>query len=119
MRLSLSEQPARSCATTNRNHFIFYFFILLSLLSESLTVGAQTDQCVDGETCDAALDPPPGPISTSVRFINKSQYRADIYWDDGAFGANTATIEAIDGEVSLNTFVGHAFFVTSYGIKEG
>lgn len=54
----------------------------------------------------------------STHVTNKSPFRCDIYWDDGEYGSLISTLD--EGESSsLNTFVGHKFFVTRHGVKEG
>eukprot|EP00934_Nitzschia_sp_Nitz4_P005962 Nitzschia sp. Nitz4//scaffold296_size27349//7555//8910//NITZ4_008198-RA/size27349-processed-gene-0.29-mRNA-1//-1//CDS//3329546267//5952//frame0 len=54
-----------------------------------------------------------------VEFVNDSTFRADIFYDDGRFGVNVATVESRGGSVELNSFVGDSFFVTRHGVREG
>lgn len=49
---------------------------------------------------------------------NQSPFRCDIYWDDGEYGELISTLDP-EESASLNTFVGHNFFVTRHGVKEG
>ena len=53
-----------------------------------------------------------------VRIRNKSNYRADVYWDNGGYGAHMFTLSADESRV-LNSYVGESFFVTRHGVKEG
>ena len=53
-----------------------------------------------------------------VRIRNKSNYRADIYWDDGRYGTHMVALSTDESGV-LNAYVGHSFFVTRHGVKEG
>ena len=53
-----------------------------------------------------------------IRFANDSVHRADIYWDDGSYGVLILTLE-LGGTQSVNTFLGHKYFVTRHGTKEG
>jgi hypothetical protein len=54
-----------------------------------------------------------------MRFVNKSQYRADVHWDDGKYGVHMAILEANGRDASLDTYQGHSFFITRHGVKEG
>ena len=54
----------------------------------------------------------------SVEVTNESEYRADVYWDDGKYGLYVATVEAYGGKTNLNSYQGHAFFVTRHGVRE-
>ncbi|CAJ1959352.1 unnamed protein product [Cylindrotheca closterium] len=54
-----------------------------------------------------------------MKFVNKSQYRADVHWDDGKYGVHMAILEPNGGESSLETYQGHSFFITRHGVKEG
>ena len=51
----------------------------------------------------------------AATFRNESPHRADIHYDDGRFGNIVGTAEANGGEVNINTFGGHRFFVTMHG----
>ena len=54
----------------------------------------------------------------STHVTNKSPFRSDIYWDDGKYGVLITTLDPKESG-SLNTFLGHKFFVTRHGVKEG
>lgn len=49
---------------------------------------------------------------------NQSPYRCDVYWDDGEYGTLISTLDPKESS-SLNTYLGHQFFVTRHGVKEG
>ena len=62
-------------------------------------------------------------IPITVKFINKSSYRADIHYDDGRFGKLVGTVhesEKLDGPtvMTISSHVGHRFFVTLHGVRE-
>jgi prolyl 4-hydroxylase len=54
-----------------------------------------------------------------VTVVNKSMFRADVYYDDGQYGKNIVTIDADGGERRINSRKGHRFFFTRHGVKEG
>lgn len=54
-----------------------------------------------------------------VSFVNMSPYRIDLYWDDGMYGQRITTIEAKNGQATINTFIQHSFFVTQHGRRVG
>jgi|EP01082_Thalassiosira_pseudonana_P002730 hypothetical protein len=62
---------------------------------------------------------PPPRTQLVATFENQSPYRADVHFDDGRFGNYINTIEANGGTVNINTFIGHKFFVTRHGVREG
>ena len=104
-------------------------FLLLLLSLVLLVVGSVAQTCTnnDDETCTlnddaeqqqkaaAAADP-----KRTISINNLSKYRADIHYDDGRFGKIVQTVPA-NGESStpIHTFVGHRFFVTMHGVREG
>jgi hypothetical protein len=54
----------------------------------------------------------------NVKFHNQSPHRVDLYWDDGQYGHQVATLEP--GKLgNVNSYAGHSFFVTRHGVKEG
>lgn len=53
-----------------------------------------------------------------IRFSNKSKYRIDIHFDDGKKGIKITTAEA-GQEKAIKSHMGHRFFITKYGIREG
>jgi len=54
----------------------------------------------------------------SVTIVNLSEFRVDVYWDDGKYGVNLIAVDAGGGKDNLNTFQGHGFFVTRHGVRE-
>ena len=54
----------------------------------------------------------------TVEIVNLSDYRADVYWDDGKYGVSMFTVDANGGTSPINTFIGHGFFVTRHGVRE-
>jgi len=52
-----------------------------------------------------------------VELVNLSQFRADVYWDDGNFGVSMSTVD-VGGTTVLNTNQGRGFFVTRHGVRE-
>lgn len=65
--------------------------------------------------------PPPPPAkepATVFTVINKSTFRADIYWEGGdRFGTLMATVE-IGESHSFNAHPGNEFYVTRHGVRE-
>jgi 2OG-Fe(II) oxygenase superfamily len=53
-----------------------------------------------------------------VTLINKSDYRADIHWDDDKTGTVIANLEGKGASMSLTVFRDNKFFVTRHGVKE-
>ena len=94
--------------------------LLVSTLGGSI---AQT--CADGDDTCTAKDsnnnkPQNNDPKRQVRFENKSIFRIDIYYDDGRFGKLVTTVSANGGSSNgINTFVGHRFFATMHGVREG
>jgi len=72
---------------------------------------------IDDETGQAESFDPGQQLS--VKFINKSTYRADIHWDDGNWGKNVAIVEARGGDAIIQTYFGHQFYVTMHGVGAG
>jgi len=111
----------------------FLFLSVLLLISTLLGGGgvAQTS-CTNGDdndddttTCTetannedtaAAADP-----RRKITIRNLSNYRADIHYDDGRFGKIVGTVSPHGGSTTtpLETFVGHRFFITMHGVREG
>jgi prolyl 4-hydroxylase len=73
----------------------------------------------DGNLDQKNIDEVPADQQFQVNVINKSNFRADVYWDDGRLGVFIATVEANAGDAIVNTFRDHRFFVTRHGVKEG
>ncbi|KAL7475928.1 hypothetical protein ACHAW6_001821 [Cyclotella cf. meneghiniana] len=60
----------------------------------------------------------PANEELSIFVLNQSPFRVDVYWDDGQYGHNVATLEK-GKSGAINSYVGHSFFVTRHGVKEG
>mmetsp|Transcript_10835 Transcript_10835/g.32910 ORF Transcript_10835/g.32910 Transcript_10835/m.32910 type:complete len:296 (-) Transcript_10835:637-1524(-) len=52
-----------------------------------------------------------------VIFVNKASFAADLFFDDGRFGAFVGTFQPGD-VMSMNSFVGHRFLWTSSGVRD-
>ena len=104
--------------------------------SEEMTCEADDDDDDNDGTCSSSssnsdlsnmeqvvVPPPPPPPPNNVEFrvqiVNKSAFRADVYWDDGRLGKMIATVEKNGGSVDVYTFRDHRFFFTRHGVKEG
>ena len=67
---------------------------------------------------------PPGRVQQQLQpakaeFMNKSQYRVDVHWDDGRFGSRVGILEkGSDSKLNVDTYVGHSFFITKHGTRE-
>jgi len=91
------------------------FLVLLAMILLSCS-GESLQNYVDDETGEIGTFDPSEQFS--VKIINLSKYRADVYWDDGGYGQNMFPIDANGGESTINTFQGHGFFVTRHGVRE-
>jgi hypothetical protein len=104
--------------------------LLVLLVARTMAVGVPASAAVE-MVCDAA-DGSCASMSTSmpdsednddgrrdfeVIIQNDSEYRADIYWDDGRFGTFLATVE-LGGQQGLNVFPEHVLFITRHGVRE-
>ena len=68
---------------------------------------------------DGGVDPSIPPTEElSITITNKSPYRVDVYYDDGDYGMFMGILDK-DDSTSLKSFIGHSFFVTRHGVKEG
>lgn len=80
---------------------------------------------VEEATCEAdgtctTSDPGVAPNQQfQVQVVNESKFRVDVYWDDGRFGKVITTLNKLGDTATLNTFLGHAFFFTRHGVREG
>lgn len=94
--------------------------VILALLS----LAATANEATVNSAGEVTLDPvdPSSPISPNeqlnVHFLNQSPHRIDIYWDDGQYGHNVASLDP--GKTgTVNSYLDHAFFITRHGTKEG
>jgi len=72
-----------------------------------------------GVDVDVDVDPSIPPTEElSITITNKSPYRVDVYYDDGDYGMFMGILDT-DDSTSLKSFIGHSFFVTRHGVKEG
>jgi hypothetical protein len=71
---------------------------------------------IDDETGEAESFDPSEQLE--VEIVNLSEFRADVYWDDGRYGVSMLTVEADGGTSPINSFIGHGFFVTRHGVRE-
>ena len=70
-------------------------------------------------TADGGVDPSiRSNEELSITIANKSPYRIDLYYDDGDYGQFMSIIEKND-DTTLKSYIGHSFFVTRHGVKEG
>jgi len=121
---------ARGHSGSRRQALVWVLAAMILMMSCSVFVSqASASDIEEGETGTGALqsyvDDETGEIKTfdstkefSVEVVNLSEYRADVYWDDGRYGVSIATVEANGGTSSLNTYQGHSFFVTRHGVRE-
>jgi hypothetical protein len=84
--------------------------------------GASPDEagtCPNAPDVDDVADPTILPTEElSITITNKSPYRVDVYYDDGDYGLFMGILDK-DESTSLKSYVGHSFFVTRHGVKEG
>lgn len=68
---------------------------------------------------DDGIDPTiPRNEELVISIANQSPYRIDVYYDDGEYGSLISTLEH-EERTGINTYIGHTFFVTRHGVKEG
>ena len=93
-------------------------FILLSTTSAA----DDTQTCTDPATCadnNGGVDLTMSPDEeTSITITNQSPFRIDVYYDDNDYGAFITTLEENES-TGINSYLGHSFFVTRHGVKEG
>ncbi|KAL3934164.1 MAG: hypothetical protein SGBAC_010060 [Bacillariaceae sp.] len=99
-------------------------YLLLLLLLVLATVTAEAGTCIledsQCQTDEKSLDEDCSENEpSSFLVVNRSQYRADIYWDDGMFGVHLGILEAEEGAMNVKSVSGNSFFVTKHGVKEG
>ena len=81
--------------------------------------GSKATVVDDAEVEVAAVDPTvPKDEQLVITIANESPYRVDVYFDDGSYGAHISILE-VGGSTGINSFIGHRFFVTRHGVKEG
>lgn len=86
-----------------------------------VTVAAASEGTCSAEdgTCDSSSEEAASNGKFGITVLNKSKFRADLHWDDGRYGSHMSILEPGDGSARINTQVGHSFFVTRHGVKEG
>lgn len=94
------------------------FILMAAAMAFALVMGtasADLQDYIDDETGEVkSFDP---NEQFSIHVVNKSKYRADVYWDDGWQGVSIATVDP--GEtMGVTTSQGHAFFITRHGVRE-
>jgi prolyl 4-hydroxylase len=124
---------ARPTMRRSLGRVLLSFLILLSTItvyhaekSEDMTCKADDGTCESesgsGNQKDAVHleeEEEDANVQFKVSVVNKSKFRADVYYDDGRYGTNIVTVDANGGEGRMNTRKGHRFFVTRHGVKEG
>jgi hypothetical protein len=98
---------------------LLFSTLLLSVVAHSSQTCANGD---DTTTCTATTndDKDANDPRRKITIHNLSNYRADIHYDDGRFGKIVGTVSPNGGSSSpINTFVGHRFFITMHGVREG
>eukprot|EP00533_Pseudo-nitzschia_delicatissima_P004248 CAMPEP_0116102276 /NCGR_PEP_ID=MMETSP0327-20121206/13258_1 /TAXON_ID=44447 /ORGANISM="Pseudo-nitzschia delicatissima, Strain B596" /LENGTH=461 /DNA_ID=CAMNT_0003594295 /DNA_START=59 /DNA_END=1441 /DNA_ORIENTATION=- len=118
------------CCNSSRRQALFLVLAVILVMSCSVFVGkVSAAVSEDGEegtgSLQSYIDDETGRRKTfdstkqiTVEVTNESEHRADVYWDDGSYGRYVATVEAYGGKTDLNSFQGHAFFVTRHGVRE-
>lgn len=97
-------------------NLLLHLLLILALLTPSATANEATINSAGEVTIDQS--PIPHDEEINVHFLNQSPHRVDIYWDDGQYGHNVASLES--GQTgTVNTYVDHGFFITRHGTKEG
>ncbi|KAL7524490.1 hypothetical protein ACHAXR_000596, partial [Thalassiosira sp. AJA248-18] len=74
-----------------------------------------TSDDADGTGVDPSI---PLDEELTITVTNYSPYRIDVYYDDGEYGSLISTLEK-EESTGINSFIGHSFFVTRHGVKEG
>ncbi len=102
---------------------IFRLLALAAAVLPASVSGSVSEATIDSAgnviTNDNSVDESIGKSEElKTHVLNLSQYRSDVYWDDGEYGALITTLDPEESG-TLNTFLGHKFFVTRHGVKEG
>lgn len=94
--------------------------VLTTSKSSASTGEATIDASGNVVTVDEnGVDPTiPRDEQLTITVTNDSPYRIDIYFDDGDYGSFISSLERGES-TGINSFVGHSFFVTRHGVKEG
>lgn len=98
-------------------------FLAAAVLTSS-AAAATGEATIDADgnsvvTDDGGVDPSiPLDEELSISITNLSPFRVDVYYDDGEYGTFISTLEKEDA-TGINSYVGHTFFVTRHGVKEG
>lgn len=104
-------------AAGRRNALLLLWMVVLLLFVGKVSAsdeGVMQDY-IDDETGEVKSFDPNTEIE--VKFLNKSKFRADIYYDDGQYGVFIATAE-MGATTNINSFTGHKFFITRHGVRE-
>ena len=102
---------------------LFRLAALLAAVLPASVAGSVSEATIDSSgnvvTNDDSIDKTIGKNEQLASHItNNSPFRTDVYWDDGEYGTLISTLDPKES-ASLNTFLGHQFFVTRHGVKEG
>ena len=80
----------------------------------NVDVGAEALQA-EKDYIDASI---PLDEQLAITVTNQSPYRVDLYYDDGEYGSFISTLDKNE-QTGINSYVGHTFFVTRHGMKQG
>lgn len=100
-----------------RNALLSLWMVVLLLFVGKVSASDEVamQDYIDDETGEVESFDPNEQIN--VKFLNKSRFRADIYYDDGQYGVFIATAE-MGATAQINSFTGHKFFITRHGVRE-
>ena len=83
------------------------------------TVAPESKAADDDAEAAAEVDPAvPLDEQLVITIANESPYRVDVYFDDDSYGVHISILEQ-GGSTAINSYIGHKFFVTRHGVKEG
>jgi len=105
--------------TTVVSRMMTIFRLMFVLFVLYLPMSSATDMtCAAGDaSCQPEADEEVVHGQFSATIENDSNYRVDVYWDDGRFGTLMGTVER-GGKMVLNLFSKHVLFVTRHGVRE-
>lgn len=97
--------------------FLTVFGVLMSTVLFSPLARAETINPVCHTDATCSTEDVPDNFEFEMTIINESQYRIDIYWDNGDHGVLLDTAE-VGEKRNFNTYKNSAFFITRHGVKE-
>ncbi|KAL9188315.1 hypothetical protein ACHAXT_006693 [Thalassiosira profunda] len=91
---------------------------IAALVSVSAAAASAGECAADASSEECTESDIPADEELNISIENRSPFRVDVYYDDGEYGSFISTLEK-DDTTGINSYLGHTFFVTRHGVKEG